>query len=479
MTYNPNQARNSKGAPMAGAWSADNQRGGAVPSPRDSISQELLGQWPIYSEDRGDYGHVSNDAVRQAAAQWGDINEAVEIAPGIVQVFCSGHGGLKISPERNALIPEPIRRRGGIYEEDCDFFIVQRSFPEAFRDSEAISEHLRGRKLEDIVSEADDSVRRWSPDGWEKATGREVQPGESRVRDEETFRHRFAQEHGSDFRTGSTTFSDSSKHLAGETVRIPLATARGESPAVAILPTEEYRRLRDEARANSAIGVPIPPKYYRTVTEPMTVSLEVIADTPVMLDTEKLGVRGKAMANKRYRWRHDDSVSTVAERVNQQGAIGRTISREDDKGKLSYWAQLADGSTVHVGADIYNALDVPASSSDEYTKLTAKAERVEQKRDREYSFEKRHELQAQSDAIYDRAEIERQRARNRGRIDYEQREERLLDVTEDNYYDIVDRTNTEAQQHLNALGKIRADAPKSLRQRLSDLQWFGRDRHMH
>lgn len=29
MTYNPNQARNSKGSPLAGAWAADNQRAGA------------------------------------------------------------------------------------------------------------------------------------------------------------------------------------------------------------------------------------------------------------------------------------------------------------------------------------------------------------------------------------------------------------------------------------------------------------------
>lgn len=34
MSYNPNQPRNAKGAPMAGAWAPDNQRGGAALTPQ-------------------------------------------------------------------------------------------------------------------------------------------------------------------------------------------------------------------------------------------------------------------------------------------------------------------------------------------------------------------------------------------------------------------------------------------------------------
>lgn len=42
MSYNPNQARNAKGSPMAGAWAADNQRGAAGVPPGQSLTTDAI-----------------------------------------------------------------------------------------------------------------------------------------------------------------------------------------------------------------------------------------------------------------------------------------------------------------------------------------------------------------------------------------------------------------------------------------------------
>jgi energy-converting hydrogenase Eha subunit F len=55
---------------------------------------------------------------------WGPVQYAGELAPGIFTVSIAGHGGIWLSPERQAQMPESCRStpysRGGWYEEDCD-----------------------------------------------------------------------------------------------------------------------------------------------------------------------------------------------------------------------------------------------------------------------------------------------------------------------------------------------------------------------
>lgn len=67
---------------------------------------------------------------------WGAIETMTEIAPGIVQVTTPSHGGIHVSPERLAKMPEELRATpysaGGWFEEDCDWALVAVCFPEAF-----------------------------------------------------------------------------------------------------------------------------------------------------------------------------------------------------------------------------------------------------------------------------------------------------------------------------------------------------------
>lgn len=73
---------------------------------------------------------------------WGAIQSAKQLAPGIWHVTTASHGGIGLSSERYAAMPENMKATtyssGGWYEEDCDWALVAMVFPEAF-DAKAIA----------------------------------------------------------------------------------------------------------------------------------------------------------------------------------------------------------------------------------------------------------------------------------------------------------------------------------------------------
>ncbi len=75
--------------------------------------------------------------MQQVNTPWGQTQYAEEIAPGIVMHHTARHGGIWISEDRRASMPEPYRSietfaGGNWYEENCDWAIVALSFPEHF-----------------------------------------------------------------------------------------------------------------------------------------------------------------------------------------------------------------------------------------------------------------------------------------------------------------------------------------------------------
>lgn len=69
-------------------------------------------------------------AMEDNDSPWGPIVEQEEIAPGIVSVTTGGHGGLVLSPERQAAMPVHLRIDGAGYEEDGEYNLVVLAFPE-------------------------------------------------------------------------------------------------------------------------------------------------------------------------------------------------------------------------------------------------------------------------------------------------------------------------------------------------------------
>jgi hypothetical protein len=55
---------------------------------------------------------------------WGKVQNHEFITPWLVQVSTASHGGCKIEPNYNNLIPSHIRRENCWYEEDCDILII-------------------------------------------------------------------------------------------------------------------------------------------------------------------------------------------------------------------------------------------------------------------------------------------------------------------------------------------------------------------
>lgn len=78
---------------------------------------------------------------------WGKADLVTEIATGITAVSTPSHGGIHLSPERNAQVPQHYREfaakwskgwydgsanKVGWYEEDCAAIAVILTFPEEF-----------------------------------------------------------------------------------------------------------------------------------------------------------------------------------------------------------------------------------------------------------------------------------------------------------------------------------------------------------
>lgn len=111
---------------------------------------------------------------RGMSTPWGKAQHARVLSPGIGEVSTAGHGGMKVSPALNKKIPAPLRRKGGWYEEDCDYAIVVLFLGEAMG------------KTPEAIEDARSVVRNYNPDGYEEHFGVKVTAEQSyKVRERE------------------------------------------------------------------------------------------------------------------------------------------------------------------------------------------------------------------------------------------------------------------------------------------------------
>lgn len=104
---------------------------------------------------------------------WGLSQGATVYTDGVVSHTTAGHGGFKLSVERNAKVHPLLRADGGWYEEDAAWAIVALTFPTLFTVYE--------RKT------ADRTIRDAWPEAWEAIRGHELTPGESFEKDRRAF----------------------------------------------------------------------------------------------------------------------------------------------------------------------------------------------------------------------------------------------------------------------------------------------------
>lgn len=114
---------------------------------------------------------------------WGRVQHATKIADGIYSVSTAGHGGIWLSRERAAIIPDYISAAtfGGSgptwFEEDSDWALTVLVFEKEWQAYDAPA-----------VEQAKASARNWHPDVYEKFYGVMLSPGESYKRREATER---------------------------------------------------------------------------------------------------------------------------------------------------------------------------------------------------------------------------------------------------------------------------------------------------
>jgi hypothetical protein len=106
---------------------------------------------------------------------WGVPQHIRTLAFGIQSVSTAGHGGVKLSAERNAQIPDYMRNTDGWYEEDVEWAKVAVVLLDAFS-AESVGDAYR-------------TLKNWQPDAYEQFTGRMLKPGDSFIRDRQMFGH--------------------------------------------------------------------------------------------------------------------------------------------------------------------------------------------------------------------------------------------------------------------------------------------------
>ena len=113
---------------------------------------------------------------------WGAADYVTEILEGVHNVSTPSHGGIKLSRERNAAIPDYMRKAGGWYEEDCDWCIPFVAFEAEIR---ARGDEYPLKALD--KGQHTDTLKNWHPDAYEKFYSITWQPGESYKRDQKLF----------------------------------------------------------------------------------------------------------------------------------------------------------------------------------------------------------------------------------------------------------------------------------------------------
>lgn len=106
--------------------------------------------------------------------KWGAPVTTNQVLPGVWHVTTADHGGYVLSDERQAAVPEALRRDDPFYEEDVDWALVLLAFAAEFRRLPTAGIGLQ-------VENARRSVRAWHPDRYAAFTGEEVPQTERHV----------------------------------------------------------------------------------------------------------------------------------------------------------------------------------------------------------------------------------------------------------------------------------------------------------
>jgi hypothetical protein len=156
---------------------------------------------------------------------WGPAQDRKSYGRGIVFYSTAGHGGFHVCPTLDASMPPHLRRDDGWYEEDCDWCLVVVAFPDRF-DAE-------------MREQADRTVCNWHPEAWETHHHKQLEPGQSFVRDERCFREAHRQDY-----VVTSAVGDWHEDVPAGFVGVSARRASDNAEIRALVPADEYAAPR-------------------------------------------------------------------------------------------------------------------------------------------------------------------------------------------------------------------------------------------
>jgi hypothetical protein len=296
--------------------------------------------------DWGDVTHVQEGS----RTPWGSAQWVSHTAPGIVQASTAGHGGVKLSKERNKTIPPALRTSSGWYEEDCEAAIVGMYHPEAFPHLGADYDHAS-------------SVREWFPVAYEEATGETVTAEQSRVRAEAQWKLAHA---------GELVVTSASR-TDGDPSSVDVTMARLD-PAGNFEEDRRVLRMSADVYSDPANKHPIgrfegrfvlpagQPALFSDVTPPPAPPAPP-KPTFKGLDRSRGTDRQQSLVARDLgkRWRAaDGSVHTLAEKLESDGFV-RKSAMDNGNGRKTYYLVDSESHAYEVTKATWDAAEAPAT----------------------------------------------------------------------------------------------------------------------
>lgn len=290
----------------------------------------------------GPWGQVSVEY--GARTPWGPAQHQEKVADGIVFVPTDGHGGYKLSKERNAAIPRPYRSASGWYEEDCEQHVV------AFYHFDAVAREDATRTRDERLASEDESLRDWYPAAWEKVNGRELEPGESRTKDEQSW-----------------TAAHKDHYVVASQQRIEdgliLVTARRASTGDDdrfILTAAQRDEAVDTASAElGAGGRFLVPAGVKAQPRPEPAPAKPAFTGVPSTDGLTAAAAKKVLADLDKRWRmDDDTVLTLRQQIEQGHITGKSVL-VDDNGTRKFYLEDGGSGVLAVSKATFDAFEAP------------------------------------------------------------------------------------------------------------------------
>lgn len=117
--------------------------------------------------------HKFAHSPRPRCSPWGSIQQADQLIPGIWMVSTAKHGGMLLSDERQAAMPDALQMTQSAYEEACDWSLPLLAFQAEFEANPSCRQSW--------IALARDIARCWHPNRFTAYTGEAVPENPSHI----------------------------------------------------------------------------------------------------------------------------------------------------------------------------------------------------------------------------------------------------------------------------------------------------------